>query len=140
MMYTSVIFAMVFVFILSAVGTAVLNIIFNFLGKQGFLGNLYPNVRGGIPRGIGLVPFVILSFYMLPKFNNLVLIIGIFAFIDDILGRKKFVPLGIEWGQLSRGIGIILVMIVGINWLIACLISIRFIIQTIPNRYMIACI
>ena len=114
MMYTSVIFAMVFVFILSAVGTAVLNIIFNFLGKQGYLGNLYPNVRGGIPRGIGLVPFVILSFYMLPKFNNLVLIIGIFAFIDDILGRKKFVPLDIEWGQLSRGIGIILVMIVGI--------------------------
>ena len=43
-----------------------------------------------------------------------VYIIGIFAFIDDILGRKKFVPLGIEWGQLSRGIGIILVMIVGI--------------------------
>ena len=114
MMYTSVIFAMVFVFILSAVGTAVLNIIFNFLGKQGFLGNLYPNVRGGIPRGIGLVPFIILSFYLLPKFNNLVLIIGVFAFIDDILGRKKFVPLGIEWGQLSRGIGILLVMIVGI--------------------------
>ena len=61
-----------------------LSIIFNFLGKQGYLGNLYPNVRGGIPRGIGLVPFIILSFYMLPKFNNLVLIIGIFAFIDDI--------------------------------------------------------
>lgn len=114
MMYTSVIFALIFVFVLSAVGTAVLNIIFNFLGKQGYLGNLYPNVRGGIPRGIGLVPFVILSFYMLPKFNNLVLIIGIFAFIDDILGRKKCVPLGIEWGQLSRGVGIILVMIVGI--------------------------
>ena len=114
MMYTSVIFAMIFVFILSAVGTAVLNIIFNFLGKQGYLGNLYPNVRGGIPRGIGLVPFIILSFYMLPKFNNLILFIGIFAFIDDVLGRKKFAPLGIEWGQLSRGIGILLVMIVGI--------------------------
>ena len=114
MMYLSVIFAMVFVFILSAVGTAVLSIIFNFLGKQGYLGNLYPNVRGGIPRGIGLVPFIILSFYLLPKFNNLVLIIGVFAFIDDILGRKKFAPLGIEWGQLSRGIGIVLVMIVGI--------------------------
>ncbi len=46
MMYLSVIFAMVFVFILSAVGTAVLSIIFNFLGKQGYLGNLYSNVRG----------------------------------------------------------------------------------------------
>lgn len=114
MMYTSVILAMIFVFVLSAVGTAVLNIIFNILGKQGFLGNLYPNVRGGIPRGIGLVPFIILSFYLLPRFNNLVLIIGIFAFIDDILGRRKCTPLGIEWGQLSRGIGILLVMIVGI--------------------------
>lgn len=114
MVYTSVIFAMIFVFILSAVGTLVLNFIFKFFGKHGYLGNLYPNVRGGIPRGIGLVPFIILSFYMLPKFNNLVLIIGIFAFIDDLMGRKKCVPLDIEWGQLSRGIGIILVMIVGL--------------------------
>lgn len=113
-MYTSVIFAMIFVFFLSAVGTLALNFIFKFFGKHGYLGNLYPNVRGGIPRGIGLVPFVILSFYLLPKFNNLVLIIGIFAFIDDVLGRKKCVPLGIEWGQLSRGIGILLIMIVGI--------------------------
>ena len=114
MMYTSVIIAILYVFILSAVGTLILNAIFRFFGKRGYLGNLYPNVRGGIPRAIGLVPFIILSFYLLPKFNNLVLIIGIFAFIDDILGRRKCVPLGIEWGQLSRGIGIILVMIVGI--------------------------
>ena len=113
MYYTSIIFALVFVFIVSALGTAVLNIIFRFLGKRGFLGNLYPNVRGGIPRGIGIIPFILLSLYMLPRFNNLVLLIGIFAFIDDILGRKKCVPLGIEWGQLSRGIGILLVMATG---------------------------
>ena len=114
MMYSSVIIAILYVFILSAVGTLILNAIFKFFGKRGYLGNLYPNVRGGIPRAIGLVPFIILSFYLLPKFNNLVLIIGIFAFIDDVMGRKKCVPLGIEWGQLSRGIGIILVMVVGI--------------------------
>lgn len=114
MMYTSVIIALIYVFILSAIGTAIVDIVFRFLGKRGYLGNLYPNVRGGIPRGVGIIPFIILSFYMLPKFNNLVLIIGIFAFIDDILGRRKCIPLGIEWGQLSRGIGIILVMIVGI--------------------------
>ena len=114
MYYSSIIIAMLFVFILSAAGTIILSIIFNFFGKRGYLKNLYPNVRGGIPRGVGLVPFIILSFFMLPKYNNLVLIIGIFAFIDDIVGRKKFVQLGIEWGQLSRGIGILLVMIVGI--------------------------
>ncbi|WP_407423634.1 cell wall biosynthesis protein [Methanobrevibacter sp.] len=114
MMYSSIISALLFVFILSAVGTVILNIIFSFFGKRGYMGNLYPNVRGGIPRAIGLVPFIIISFYLLPKFNNLVLIIGIFAFIDDIMGRRKCVPLGIEWGQLSRGIGIIFVMVVGI--------------------------
>ena len=114
MMYSSVIIALIFVFILSAIGTALVSIIFRFFGTRGYLGNLFPNVRGGIPRAVGLVPFIILSFYMLPRFNNLVLIIGIFAFIDDILGRKKCVPLGIEWGQLSRGIGILLVMISGI--------------------------
>ena len=114
MFYSSVIIAFIFVFILSAVGTAVLNKVFRFLGKRGYLGNLYPNVRGGTPRAIGIIPFIILSFYMLPGCNTLILIIGIFALIDDIMGRKKCEPLGIEWGQLSRGIGIILVMIVGI--------------------------
>ena len=113
MMYSSILFALIFVFVLSALGTAILNIIFRFLGERGYLGNLFPNVRGGIPRAIGIVPFIILSFYMLPTYSNLVLFIGIFALIDDILGRKKCVPLGIEWGQLSRGIGIILIIIAG---------------------------
>lgn len=113
MMYSSILFALIFVFIVTAIGTAIIDIVFRFLGKRGYLGNLYPNVRGGIPRAVGIIPFLVLSFYMLPKFNNLILIIGIFALIDDILGRKKS-PFGIEWGQLSRGIGIILVMLVGI--------------------------
>lgn len=89
MMYSSILCALIFVFVLSAIGTAIIDIIFRFLGKRGYLGNLYPNVRGGIPRAVGIVPFVILSFYMLPRFNNLILIIGIFALIDDVLGRKK---------------------------------------------------
>ena len=89
MMSSSIIFALIFVFIVSAVGTAVIDIIFRFLGKRRYMGNLFPNVRGGIPRAVGIVPFVILSFYMLPKFNNLILIIGIFALIDDILGRRR---------------------------------------------------
>ncbi|MEE1133883.1 cell wall biosynthesis protein [uncultured Methanobrevibacter sp.] len=114
MMYSSILFALIFVFIVSAVGTAVIDIIFRFLGKRGYMGNLFPNVRGGIPRAVGIVPFIILSFYMLPKFNNLILIIGIFALIDDILGRRKSYRFNIEYGQLSRGIGIILVMIVGL--------------------------
>jgi len=114
MFYSSIIVAFIIVFILSALGTAVLDIIFRFLGTRGYLGNLYPNVRGGTPRAIGVIPFIILSFYMLPGCNSLILIIGIFALIDDIMGRKKCVPLGIEWGQLARGIGIILVMIAGI--------------------------
>lgn len=108
-MYTSIIFAMIFVFILSAVGTMIVDIVFRFLGKRGYMGNLFPNVRGGIPRAVGIVPFILLSLYFLPGYNSLILIIGVFALIDDILGRKKS-PLGIEWGQLSRGIGIILVM------------------------------
>ena len=112
-MYASIVIALVFVFILSVVGTAVLDIIFRFLGKRGYLGNLFPNVRGGIPRGIGIVPFIILALYFLPGYNSLILIIGVCAFIDDIMGRKKS-PLGIEWGQLSRGIGIILVIVAGL--------------------------
>lgn len=113
MMYSSIIYALIFVFVLSALGTAVIDIIFRFLGKRGYMGNLYPNVRGGIPRAVGIIPFIILSFYMLPGLNNLILIIGVFALIDDILGRRRSYRLDIEWGQLSRGIGIIMVMLVG---------------------------
>jgi hypothetical protein len=112
-MYSSIFIALIFVFVLSLLGTGILTIIFRFFGQRGYLGNLFPNVRGGIPRGIGLVPFFILAFYFLPGYNSLILIIGIFAFIDDIMGRKKS-PFGIEWGQLSRGIGIILVIVAGL--------------------------
>lgn len=104
--------ALIFVFLLSLIGTGIVNIIFRFLGKRGYLGNLFPNVRGGIPRAVGIVPFVILAFYFLPGYNSLILIIGVFALIDDILGRKKS-PFGVEWGQLSRGIGMILVVVAG---------------------------
>ena len=112
-MYMSMVIAFVFVFIVCALGTAFINALFRFLGKRGYLGNLYPNVRGGIPRGVGIVPFIILSFYLLPGYNDLVLIIGIFAFIDDIFGRRKFSFMNIEIGQFSRGVGMILVMLVG---------------------------
>ena len=112
-MYSSIIIALIFVFVLSAIGTAVLNAIFGFFGRRGYLGNLFPNVRGGIPRGIGLIPFIILALYFLPGYNSLILIIGICAFIDDVMGRKKS-PFGMEWGQLSRGVGIIMVIIAGL--------------------------
>ena len=112
-MYTSMVTAFIFVFIVCLLGTAIVNIVFRFFGKRGYLGNLYPNVRGGIPRGVGFVPFIILSFYFLPNFNDLVLIIGVFAFIDDIFGRRKFSFVNLEIGQFSRGIGMILVMVVG---------------------------
>ncbi len=112
MMYTSIFLALIFVFLFSLIGTGIVDIIFRFLGKRGYMGNLFPNVRGGIPRAVGIIPFIILSLYFLPGYNSLILIIGVFALIDDILGRKKS-PFGIEWGQLSRGIGMILVMIAG---------------------------
>ncbi|WP_292800412.1 cell wall biosynthesis protein [Methanobrevibacter sp.] len=112
-MYMSMVFAFIYVFIICLLGTAVVDALFRFLGKRGLLGNLFPNVRGGIPRGVGIIPFIILSFYMLPGYNDLVLIIGIFAFIDDIFGRRKFSFMNIEIGQFSRGIGMLLVMLVG---------------------------
>lgn len=112
-MYMSMVYAFMFVFIVCAVGTAFVNALFRFLGKRGYLGNLYPNVRGGIPRGVGIIPCIILSFYFLPGYNDLVLIIGIFAFIDDIFGRRKFSFMNIEIGQFSRGVGMILVMVAG---------------------------
>lgn len=101
------------IFFASFLGTGVLNIIFRFLGRRGLMGNLYQNIRGGTPRAIGLVPFILLSLYLPIEYNSLVLIIGVTAFIDDVIGRKRVFHLNLEWGQLSRGIGMLLVIIMG---------------------------
>ena len=58
---------------------------------MGFLGNLFPNVRGGIPRGVGIVPFIVLSFYLLPGYNDLVLIIGILSAVALPMYQKAVV-------------------------------------------------
>ncbi len=104
---------LIMVFILSLVGTALLNIIFRFFGKRGYMGNLYENVRGGTPRAIGIVPFILISLFMPQGFNNLVLVIGLCALFDDIIGRKRIGYLPFEVGQLIRGIGMLLVIGLG---------------------------
>ena len=100
-------------FVASFALTILLSMAFRYLGEKGYLGNLYTNVRGGTPRALGIVPFVLLSLYFPYGFNHLILIIGIFALFDDLLGRRKVGNLNIEWGQLSRGIGMIVVMLAG---------------------------
>lgn len=112
-MYEGMVTVLIYIFLLSAIGTIALNVIFRFLGRKGYLGNLFPNVRGGIPRAIGIIPFILLCFYFLPGYNSLILIIGVFALFDDVLGRQKIGALPIEWGQLSRGVGMIIVIIAG---------------------------
>lgn len=76
-------------------------------------GNLYTTIRGGTPRAVGLAPFIVLLLFFPPPGNILIGIIGIFAFFDDIIGRKKIKGFSVEIGQLSRGIGMLLVMIGG---------------------------
>ncbi|AMK14699.1 cell wall biosynthesis protein [Methanobrevibacter olleyae] len=101
------------VFILSLIGTGALNIIFRFLGKRGYIGNLYESVRGGTPRGIGIVPFILISLFLPAGYNNLVLVMGLCALVDDIMGRRRIANLPIEIGQLARGIGMLCVIGLG---------------------------
>lgn len=95
-------------FALSAILTLLFKILFSKWG-----GNLYTDVRGGTPRAVGIAPFLVMLLFFPPPGNYLIAIIGIFAFLDDIIGRKMIKSLTIELGQLSRGIGLLLVMIVG---------------------------
>jgi len=95
-------------FLLSSILTILFYKLFPRLG-----GNLYTHIRGGTPRAIGLAPFIVLLIFFPPPGNYLIGIIGIFAFIDDLIGRKKIEKLPFELGQLSRGIGMLMVMIVG---------------------------
>ena len=89
------------------------NIIFRFLGKRGYMGNLYEPVRGGTPRGIGIIPFIVISLFLPAGYNNLVLVMGLCALVDDVIGRRRIANLPIEIGQLARGIGMLCVIGLG---------------------------
>jgi hypothetical protein len=104
---------LLFVFIATFLGTGALNIIFRFLGKRGYMGNLYEPVRGGTPRGIGIVPFIVISLFLPAGYNNLVLVMGLCALVDDVIGRRRIANLPIEIGQLARGIGMLCVIGLG---------------------------
>lgn len=101
-------FSLLAVFIVSAFLTVLLKVIFEKVG-----GNLYTSVRGGTPRAVGLAPFIAMVLFLPSPYRDLILIIGIFAFLDDIIGRKKIKNLAVEIGQLSRGLGMLLVAYVG---------------------------
>lgn len=99
---------LILIFILSAFLTLFFKTIIIRWGR-----NLYTSIRGGTPRAVGLAPFILLIIFFPAPGNYLIAIIGLFAFIDDLMGRKKISGLPVELGQLSRGIGLLLVMIVG---------------------------
>ena len=98
--------------ILALIASAVLTIIFKELITR-YGGNLYTNIRGGTPRAVGIAPFLVLILFFPAPGNYLIALIGIFAFIDDLMGRNRIKGLKIEFGQLSRGIGMLMVMIIG---------------------------
>ncbi|MEN6328723.1 MAG: cell wall biosynthesis protein [Methanobacteriaceae archaeon] len=98
--------------LLSAILTIIFKISFEKIG-----GNLYSPIRGGTARAVGLAPFIVLFLFFLPPYSYLIAIMAVFAFFDDIIGRKKVKILPFELGQLSRGLGILLVMWVGYFYL-----------------------
>jgi len=98
--------------IIALIASAVLTLIFKELITR-YGGNLYTNVRGGTPRAVGMAPFLILILFYHAPGNYLIALIGIFALIDDLAGRRRIKGLKLEFGQLSRGIGMLMVMIVG---------------------------
>jgi hypothetical protein len=99
---------LILIFLLSAVLTLLFKFLFTRWG-----GNLYTKIREGTPRAVGLAPFLVLLLFFPPPGNYLIAIIGLLAFLDDVIGRKKVKSLPFELGQLSRGIGMLLVMIIG---------------------------
>ena len=117
---------LIIIFILSSFLTLLFKTIITWWGE-----NLYTSLRGGTPRAVGLAPFLVLIIFFPPPGNYLIAIIGVFAFVDDLIGRKKINVLPVEFGQLSRGIGILLVMIVGFYYFGPAAILIALMIQPI---------
>ncbi len=91
--------------------TLILTIIFTVLFSK-IKGNLYEQIRGGVPRAVGIAPFIMMLIFFPKPYNYLIGIIGVAGFIDDIVGRKSLGSY-MEVGQFFRGIGILVVMIYG---------------------------
>ncbi|MDO8871040.1 MAG: cell wall biosynthesis protein [Methanobacteriaceae archaeon] len=99
--------------ILSAGLTIIFYILIRQLGSKGKIKNLYSSVRGGTPRAVGIAPFLVLIIFLNPNYSYIVAVMGILAFLDDLTGRKKIKSLPVELGQLFRGLGILMVVILG---------------------------
>ena len=91
--------------------TLILTILFTVIFTK-IIGNLFEDIRGGIPRGVGIAAFISMLIFFPEPYNILIAIIGITAFIDDVIGRVKLNSY-IELGQFFRGIGLLIVMIMG---------------------------
>lgn len=124
-MYTEIILA----FLISAL----LTISFKWMiQKSG--GVLYTDIRGGTPRAVGIAPFttmLVFIYFVDPFLTYLIGTIGIFAFFDDIVGRKKVKDMPLEIGQLSRGVGMIMVAILGFFYFGPASIIIALMVQPI---------
>jgi hypothetical protein len=99
--------------ILSAVLTIILYLIIRKIGTRGKFKNLYTSVRGGTPRAVGLAPFLVLIIFLNPDYSYIVAAMGIMALLDDLIGRKNLKIIPVELGHIFRGLGILLVVILG---------------------------
>lgn len=99
--------------ILSAGLTIIFYILIRQLGRNGKIENLYSPIRGGTPRAVGIAPFLVLIIFLNSNYSYIVAIMGILAFLDDLIGRKKLKSLPVELGQLFRGFGMLMVVIFG---------------------------
>lgn len=115
--------------VLSASLTIFLTFLLINLGKKGKAGNLYAKIRGGTPRAVGLAPFLVLIIFFPAPYNILIAIIGFLAFVDDVSGRMKIRNGPVEWGQLCRGLGMLLVMLVSYPYFGWASILLAFMIQ-----------
>jgi UDP-GlcNAc:undecaprenyl-phosphate GlcNAc-1-phosphate transferase len=104
--------AELFIVIVALIASAVLTITFKELITR-YGGNLYTKIRGGTPRAVGVAPFLVLITFFPAPGNYLIALIGIFALIDDLIGRNRIRGFKIEFGQISRGMGMLLVLILG---------------------------
>ena len=121
-MYTEIILA----FLISAILTLLFKWIIQKSGSS-----LYTPIRGGTPRAVGIAPFIAVLLFINQPFSYLIAVIGIFALIDDLLGRKRIKNLPFEIGQLSRGVGMLIVAILGFFYFGPASILIALMVQPI---------
>ncbi len=74
----------------------ILSVVFEFLKGHKCLNGLCPGMEKNVPHTVNMIPFVILSFFVLPGYGSVVLVVNVFTLVSSVLKEGGYIPLNVR--------------------------------------------